>query len=141
MPRGVAAPVPQNSTATAMHPLAIHAAWTLTGAFVISCAYELYRATARAGVSKHDSMPAFFRESLPVYVLAGVVVGLIFAGWPSAVWLGLGLSVLGIVASVFYYNPKVMPARKPELVDWIEDLLFTGLLFVAATQLLYALRP
>lgn len=122
-----------------MDPFAHHAAWTLLGAFVMSCAYEVYRATARAGVSKHDSVPAFVRESLPVYVLAAIVIGLLFAGWPSARWLGLGFAVAGIVASVFYYNPTIMPARKPTLIDWVEDLAFTGLLFVAATQLAYSI--
>jgi hypothetical protein len=29
------------------------------------------------------------------------------------------------------------PARQPALLEWVEDLVFTGLLFVAATQLLY----
>jgi hypothetical protein len=32
-----------------------------------------------------------------------------------------------------------MLERRPALVDWVEDLLFTGLLFVAAAQLSYAL--
>jgi hypothetical protein len=32
-----------------------------------------------------------------------------------------------------------MIERKPELLDWGEDLVFTGLLFVAATQLMYGL--
>ena len=27
--------------------------------------------------------------------------------------------------------------RKPGIIDWVEDLVFTGLLFVAATMLLY----
>jgi hypothetical protein len=30
-----------------------------------------------------------------------------------------------------------MLERQPGVVDWIEDLVFTGLLFVAATLLLY----
>jgi hypothetical protein len=32
-----------------------------------------------------------------------------------------------------------MPARRPGRIDWFEDLVFTGLLFVAAAQLLYEL--
>ena len=122
-----------------MNPFVLHAAWTLTAAFLISCAYELYRATAKAGVSDHDSMAAFVREGLPVYVVAGFVIGLMFWGPAWAAWLGLVLAILGILVSVFYYNPRIMTVRKPELLDWVEDLVFTGLLFVAATQLAYGL--
>jgi hypothetical protein len=124
---------------TQMNPFILHATWTLTAAFVISCAYELYRATAKAGVSRHDSMAAFYREGLPVYIIAGLVISLMFWGWSWAAWLGLTLSLLGILISVFYYNPRIMIERKPELLDWGEDLVFTGLLFVAATQLMYGL--
>jgi hypothetical protein len=30
-----------------------------------------------------------------------------------------------------------MPEREPGLLDWLEDLVYTGLLFVAGTLLLY----
>jgi hypothetical protein len=30
-----------------------------------------------------------------------------------------------------------MPERKPGMVDWVEDLVFTGLLFVAAALLIF----
>jgi hypothetical protein len=46
------------------------------------------------------------------------------------------LSVAGIAVSVFY-NPVIMLERQPGMIDWIEDLVFTGLLFVAAALLLY----
>jgi hypothetical protein len=44
-----------------------------------------------------------------------------------------------ICVSIFYYNPRIMLARKPGIIDWFEDLVFTGLLFVAAALLLYAI--
>ena len=47
-----------------MNPPLGHAAWTLAVAFSISCAYELYRATAKAGVSGHDSMAVLLREGM-----------------------------------------------------------------------------
>ena len=37
--------------------------------------------------------------------------------------------------SIFYYNPKMMVERKPGLIDWFEDLVYTGLLFVVAALL------
>jgi len=40
--------------------------------------------------------------------------------------------------SIFYYNPKIMLERQPGLIDWFEDLVYTGLLFVAAALLSYA---
>jgi hypothetical protein len=49
----------------------------------------------------------------------------------------LVLSVVVILVSIFYYNPKIMLERRPGVIDWLEDLVFTGLLFVTATLLLY----
>ena len=43
-----------------------------------------------------------------------------------------------ILVSVLYYNPRMLPARRPGIIDWVEDLVYTGLLFVAAALLLYA---
>jgi hypothetical protein len=51
--------------------------------------------------------------------------------------VGLVFSVLGILLSILYYNPRILLERQPGLVDWAEDLVYTGLLFVAATQLGY----
>ena len=114
------------------------AAIVLAVAFVLSMAYEAYRVTARAGVSRHDT-PRGFVQQLQLYVVAAVVVGLLLIGPAWSVWVGLAFSVGMIVVSIAYYNPRIMLERKPALVDWAEDLLFTGLLFVAAAQLGYAL--
>jgi phosphatidylserine synthase len=121
-----------------MNPLVTHAAWTLVVAFTLSFFYELYRSTAKAGTSRHDSARVFVREGLPFYAVAAVVIGLLFtsAGW--AAWLGLAYCLALILVSIFYYNPRVMLERKPGLLDWFEDLVYTGLIFVAAALLLYA---
>jgi hypothetical protein len=42
-----------------------------------------------------------------------------------------------ILVSIFYYNPKIIVERRPGVIDWLEDLVYTGLLFVAATLLIY----
>jgi len=120
-----------------MTSLVTQAAWVLAAAFVLSLAYELYRATARAGSSRHDSIDAFVKNNLPLYVVAVVVIGLLFAGFDGAPVIGLIFSVVVIGASIAFYNPKIMIERQPGLIDWFEDLVFTGLLFVAAALLLY----
>ena len=74
----------------------------------------------------------FHIQDLWLHVAATVVIVLLFAGVPCAAWVGLILSILLILVSVFYYNPKIMVERKPGIIDWFEGLVYTGLLFVAA---------
>lgn len=111
-------------------------AWVMVVTFALSLAYEIWRATAKSGTSRHDSVRAFLIKDLWLYVVAAVVIFLLFAGVPFAAWIGLIFSILLILVSVFYYNPKMMLERKPGLIDWFEDLVYTGLLFVAAAFLL-----
>lgn len=119
-----------------MSALARHAAWVLLAAFALSLVYELYRATAKAGTSRHDSMRLFL-QAVGVYVVPAVAIVGLFAGAGWASWAGLVIATAWIGVSIFYYNPVVMPERQPGIIDWVEDLAFTGLLFVAATLLLY----
>ncbi|MGX5770536.1 hypothetical protein ACWKWN_07270 [Microbacterium trichothecenolyticum] len=120
----------------AVHPTLLESisAWVLVVSFTLSLLYELWRATAKAGVSSYDSTRAFV-QGLWLYVLAAIVIGLLFAGVPFAAWIGLVFSALVILVSIFYYNPKMMPARKPGLFDWFEDLVYTGLAFVTVALL------
>ncbi len=111
-------------------------AWILVVAFTLSLVYEAYRATVKAGTSRHDSRGAFVTQ-LPLYVVAAAVIGLLFVGYPWAAWVGLVFSLAMILVSIFYYNPRIMMEREPGILDWFEDLVFTGLLFVAAALLLY----
>ena len=110
-------------------------AWVMVVAFALSLAYELWRSTAKAGTSRHDSVRAFLIQDLWLYVVAVVVITLLFAGVPFAAWIGLIFAIVLILVSIFYYNPKMMPAREPGLFDWFEDLVYTGLAFVSATLL------
>ncbi len=116
--------------------LATHAAWVLLVTFAMSFAYDVYRATAKAGVSRYDSTRALVQQ-LAMYVVAAIVIWALFAGVGWAPWAGLTLSVVMILVSIFYYNPVIMLERQPAILDWVEDLVFTGLLFVAATLLVY----
>jgi hypothetical protein len=114
-----------------------HAAWVLVATFGVSLVYELWRATAKTKSSRHDSMRSFPTQGLVLYLLATAVIVLLFAGAPGAAWVGLGFCVVLILVSILYYNPRIMLERDPDLVDWFEDLVYTGLLFVAAALLLY----
>jgi hypothetical protein len=116
-----------------------HAAWTLGVAFALSIAYELYRSTAKRGVSRHDTMRGFVTQVFTIYLAAAVVIVLLSTGQPRAAWVGLAFCVIMILISIFYYNPVIQVERQPGLIDWFEDLVFTGLLFVGAAQLIYAL--
>lgn len=119
-----------------MTVLATHAAWVLIVTFAVSLLYEIWRATSKAGTSRHDS-PKALAQQLVLYVVATAVIAALFVGAAWSAWAGLLFSVGMILVSVLYYNPVIMIDRKPGLVDWVEDLVFTGLLFVAATLLLY----
>lgn len=119
-----------------MTVFATHAAWVLVVTFAVSLLYEIWRATSRAGTSKHDSPKALVQQ-LVLYVVAAAVIAALFVQAAWAAWTGLVFCVVMILVSVLYYNPVIMLDRKPGIIDWVEDLLFTGLLFVAATMLLY----
>ena len=120
-----------------MTDLVTQAAWVLVAAFVLSLGYELYRATAKAGTSPHDSAASFVKNNLALYVVATLVIILLFAGFGWAPWVGLVFSAVVTAASILYYNPKIMLERDPGIVDWLEDLLFTSLVFLAMALLLY----
>lgn len=113
------------------------AAWVLLAAFVLSFLYELYRATAKAGTSQHDSMQSFAKNNVAFYVVATVVIALLFAGFEWVPWIALVFLGGAITGSIVYYAPKIMLERAPGLIDWFEGIVFTGLLFVAAGLLLY----
>jgi len=114
------------------------AAWMLAAAFTLSLVYELWRATAKAGKSRHDSIGSFVKNNVVFYAIAWIVIALLFAGFDWAQWIGLVFSAGAFTASIFYYNPKIMMERAPGVIDWCEDILFSGLLLVAAVLLLYA---
>ena len=123
---------------TSTSDLMSDAAWVLVATFLLSITYELYRATVRAGDSEYDSTRAFV-EQLPLYAVATAVIVGLFTGDDWAALVGLAFCLAVILVSILYYNPRIMLARRPGLLDWFEDLVFTGLLFVAAAQLIYAL--
>ena len=113
--------------------------WVLIAAFALSLLYELYRSTAKAGTSEYDSMRSFLTQALPFYAIAFVLAVLVRTGWPWVAWTALAVGVALIMVSIFYYSPIVLPQRRPGPIDWLEDKLYTGLLFVAVALLAYDL--
>lgn len=120
-----------------MTDLVTQAAWVLLAAFALSLAYELYRATVKAGTSTHDSWGSFVKNNVALYVVAAVVIALLFAGLDWAPWVGLTFSAVVTAASILYYNPKILVKRDPRLLDWFEDLVFTSLVFLGMALLSY----
>jgi hypothetical protein len=111
----------------------------LIAAFALSLLYELYRSTAKAGTSKHDSVRSFLTKELPFYAIAFVLAVLVRTERPWVAWTALAVGVGLIMVSIFYYSPIVLPQRRPGPLDWAEDKLYTGLLFVAVALLAYDL--
>ena len=118
---------------------ATQVSWVLIAGFALSLVYELYRATAKAGTSKYDSMRIFLTQAVPAYAVAFALAVLVRTGWPWVAWTALAAAVASIMLSIFYYSPTVLPQRKPGPIDWLEDKAYTGLLFVAVALLAYDL--
>jgi uncharacterized membrane protein YGL010W len=116
--------------------LSTQAAWILIAAVVISLAYETFRATARAGVSKYDSMRSLL-SSVPLYVPIVAAAVALFSGALWIAWIVLVMTIGLIGVSIFYYSPTMLPPRRPAMIDHLEDKVYTGLLFVVAALLIY----
>jgi phosphatidylserine synthase len=113
--------------------------WILIATFALSLLYELYRSTAKKGTSRYDSMRSFLTQELPFYAIVLVLAVLVRTGWPWVSWIALVVGVGLIIVSIFYYSPAVLPQRRPGPIDWLEDKVYTGLLFVAVALLAYDL--
>lgn len=121
-----------------MDNLTTHAAWVLLAAFGVSCIYEIYRATLMKGTSEFDSPRIFLLVGVPFYLISFGVTALLFVGYYWANLLALGYTIILIGVAIFFYSPKISLQRKPGLIDWMENLLYLGLLFSAATILIYS---
>jgi hypothetical protein len=80
-------------------------------------------------------MRVFLTQAMPPYA-AFTVAALTQADWLWLTWTVVALAIGLILVSIFYYSPVILPRRKPGLVDWFEDKVYTGLLFVAVVLLL-----
>jgi hypothetical protein len=76
---------------------------------------------------------------VPFYAVAFALAVLVRAGWRSVAWTALAVAVALILVSIFYYSPIMLPQRKPGPIGWLEDKVYTGLLFVAVALLAYDL--
>jgi hypothetical protein len=113
--------------------------WILIAVFIVSLFYKLYRVTAKKGASMSDTKRSIVTGSLPLWAVIIASAVLVRTGWLCAVWTGLILSLVLIGLSIFYCNPTIMRDRKPGPIDWLEDMFYTGLLFVEVALLIYHL--
>lgn len=111
------------------------AVWLMASAFALSTVHEVYRATAKAGVSRYDSKRELLTRTLPFYVGAMALVVAMGFGVTGTRWAALALAVVMVLISALYYNPTIMAARQPGMIDWVEDVGFTGLFFASAILL------
>ena len=112
--------------------------WLLLVAAGLSAGYELWRAVARTGVMKYDSIQAWFL-SMTVVAVEVVVAVLLLAGWDWAPLAALIVAGGLFLVSVFYYGPKVLFERRPGLVDHFEDRVYTALIAIVAVLAGYQL--
>ncbi len=124
--------------AATLHPtlLETYAAWVLIAALGYSLLYEVWRDFFKAGTTKHDSPQQFWLLLAALYLPGAIVIWMLLVGITGGAWAGLIFSGLFVVVSVLYYNPAIMIERKPSIWAWVEDLVYTGLLFVATALLL-----
>ena len=129
----------------ALSHLVTQAAW-VPGRFCALVRLRGLSGHGKASTSQHDSMRAFVKNNIALYTIAAIVIALLFARYEWAPWVGLVFSGGVIAASILYYNPKILLERGPGIIDWLEDITFTGLLFLATGLLIYqvlgvTLRP
>jgi hypothetical protein len=68
---------------------ATQVSWVLIAAIGLPLLYELYRATAKAGTSKYDSMRTFLTQAVPSCAVAFALrcwCGRDGDGWPGRPW-------------------------------------------------------
>jgi phosphatidylserine synthase len=118
---------------------ATQVSWLLIVTFALSALYELYRATAKTRTSRYDSIRGFLTRGVPFYAVAFTLAMLVRTGWRWVAWTVLVTGMGLIMVSIFYYSPAMLRQRKPGPVDWLEDKVYTGLLFVAVALLAYDL--
>lgn len=99
----------------------------LAVAFAVSILYQLYRATLME-IPEYD---AFTLTTGIGYALCIGVCALVLTDRLWAWWIVSALVLFLVAIGLFYYFPVVTTARDMGFVDWLEGLVFVGLLFVA----------
>jgi hypothetical protein len=115
-------------------PLTSLAGGLLLIATILSVGYELWRAVARSGVGPNDDLRSWV-TGLPLYIGATIASVLLLAGWEYASIVGLAFAMLACLASIFWYGPTILLARRPGMFDWFEDRVFTMLVAIVAVLL------
>jgi hypothetical protein len=113
------------------------AAWVLLAAFVLSLVYEVYRATAKAGTSRHDSMHAFAKNNIGFYAIAAIVIALLFAGLDWGPWVASSSREGRSSPPSCTTTQRSCSSALPALSTGWKTSSSPGLLFVAAGLLIY----
>jgi hypothetical protein len=116
----------------------LQAFWILIATFTLSFGYEaIYRYIVKAGVSAFD---AWSFSEIMFYLIGFGMTFLVLAERFWVWWIELLFLLVLIAIAIFYYDPIMLLARHPGLIDWMEDTVYTGLLFVVAFLCLGNLR-
>ena len=116
----------------------LQAFWILIATFTLSLGYEaIYRYIVKAGVSAFD---AWSFSEIVFYLVGFGMTFLVLIKRVWVWWIELLFLLVLIAIAIFYYDPVMLLARHPGLIDWMEDTVYTGLLFVVAFLCLGNLR-
>jgi hypothetical protein len=116
----------------------LQAFWILIATFTLSFGYEaIYRYIVKAGISAFD---AWSFSEIMFYLIGFGMTFLVLAERFWVWWIELLFLLVLIAIAIFYYDPIMLLARHPGLIDWMEDTVYTGLLFVVAFLCLGNLR-
>lgn len=111
--------------------------WILLAALTLYLSYELYRDIIQATISSFDT----FTPALATFYLVGFGMSVLVRSNRRWVWWPVLLYTLGLLAlGTFYYNPNILLARHPGLIDWFESVAYLGLLSIAAFLCIQHLR-
>ena len=109
--------------------------WTLVSAQTISLLYQVYRST----IMEAPQWDAFDAPAVIGYTILFGVALLARLGRRWTWWLTLLSSIAIINVGIFFYFPEVTAARQFGPIDWIEGVVYEGLLFVAAIMSIFSL--
>ena len=125
------------STTTRTSALSYHVvtSWTLVSAQTISALYQVYRST----IMEVPQSDAFGAPAVIGYTILFTLALLVRLGRRWTWWLTLLSTLAMLNFGIFFYFPDVTAARQFGPIDWIEGVVYVGLLFVAAIMSIFSL--
>ena len=108
---------------------------SLVSAQTISALYQVYRST----IMEAPQYDAFGAPAVIGYTILFALAWLARLGRRWTWWLTLLWTIAMINFGIFFYFPEMTAARQFGPIDWIEGVVYEGLLFVAATMSIFSL--